>query len=1269
MSTPPFLRRKRRYYDELALKFPEFATVNFPSFQVGDRPNTSYWNQRRGTISSIRQKQIPSSPQNATRTDDEKNRIERAKTPVRTTIKVKPILPMTPTNENRRKVVVIKEKRPKVVRISRIKLKKMEYEAKQEEDPIPIINVDNNNDEKDNVMPILDSTRSSSSNNSLFLNDSNSNSNSISSTRSSSSIDIVNKSELNENVQNIEMDDDGLPYIPPLDLSVLHQFNDFQEQYIPSFSPYTFTNEILKLNDQDFEQLIDEDTLFLKSILIGNRWNKDNLYSFITSLTDQQYSIVNYTYLNQAMKLARLSHLIKSLMTLDTVQTIAQRIEKELQSIFNVPTVVVWINIESAKNLINYSRLLRYPQGVGFVGTCASKKIEIVAPNPTMSSIYSEEYDLPFCEDVNLINCQPILDSKNELIGVILLIDKIHPSGASYAYWPPSEAYLLRYFCSNLFRVFRKFHDQNNYTSRIYDILANFISKVHDPISLFSSINSHVTQNLNCNSLTIFLKDENNEEKLSRISVKNNAVCIHSINIHKHDILQPIFQNGQVLNVAFTDKDDSSDNRFNSSVLGVPLYTNGKMTGAFVVRGKKGSPCFVSRDVKLLENFAIIASPTISSSLIIRKQTLELRNALSTQDKLAQLLYTAESFAKETNTDHLLETISETSKSMVDADRVSLFVVDDTRTQLYTKVANGIKPLLIPINCGLVGATAKLKRVINIEDAYKDLRFDQRIDSKTGYRTKSLMTVPVINQLGQLVAVMELINKTSADVFSENDVQLCQAMCVFAGIALTNSKIIDRVLNTSQRISGMISTVRILNSGEALSSVVHTILNTVRNLIQADKCALFLVDKNKLTLSSTFTEGELSSIVVSFGKGIIGHVAETGESVNIPDAYKDKHFHSGTDETSNYRTRSVLASPLKDFNGNVTGVLEMINKDVTINGGVFSQSDQQLLNSFTSLLGFAYNRYESRQSGHAIAVYLSNLLSSDQELSCEPPSSLLFSLEQINSINFRARQQYDQMRVLFSIFHYSEMCSLFRIQNCKLVKFLLSVMDLYQQSKIFTFDKAVKSAHFIFYAIMSTELGEMLSYIEKFALIIAALCHNIGHNDENEGDQMRIALSILFRNQAPLEVYHCEQTVALITKEDSCIIDHLTSNERNNFFQILFDIILGTDPAKHFSLIQSAICLVRPLNLFNKNVSSHRFTLMKLLIKASDVYESFQSLEKAAESNTSILNPILSKRNRLNNIGFALFISRPIMSILVDILPLIKPYLDSIEKSINQWKE
>ncbi|XP_038114377.1 dual 3',5'-cyclic-AMP and -GMP phosphodiesterase 11 isoform X2 [Culex quinquefasciatus] len=162
-------------------------------------------------------------------------------------------------------------------------------------------------------------------------------------------------------------------------------------------------------------------------------------------------------------------------------------------------------------------------------------------------------------------------------------------------------------------------------------------------------------------------------------------------------------------------------------------------------------------------------------------------------------------------------------------------------------------------------------------------------------------------------------------------------------------------------------------------SLCHKILQNVSILLNADRGSLFLVqgkstcgsDNTKKCLvsklfdvcsSSTLEEMEQQDEVkVAWGTGIAGHVAESGEPVNIPDAYQDERFNREIDIQTGYRTRALLCMPIKDSAGDVVGVAQVINKQ---GDQCFSVADEKVFSSYLQFCGIGLRNaqlYEKSQ--------------------------------------------------------------------------------------------------------------------------------------------------------------------------------------------------------------------------------------------------------------------------------------------------------------------
>ena len=118
--------------------------------------------------------------------------------------------------------------------------------------------------------------------------------------------------------------------------------------------------------------------------------------------------------------------------------------------------------------------------------------------------------------------------------------------------------------------------------------------------------------------------------------------------------------------------------------------------------------------------------------------------------------------------ENVLELISEEAKSLVDADRCSIFIVDNEDKILWTKLSDGIGRIVIGLDSGIVGMTYKTKKPQIVNNPYEDEHFLPNIDKKSGYTTKNMITVPIFDSKRNVMGVMQLLNKKRFDFDSED---------------------------------------------------------------------------------------------------------------------------------------------------------------------------------------------------------------------------------------------------------------------------------------------------------------------------------------------------------------------------------------------------------------------------------------------------------------------------------------------------------------------
>lgn len=153
--------------------------------------------------------------------------------------------------------------------------------------------------------------------------------------------------------------------------------------------------------------------------------------------------------------------------------------------------------------------------------------------------------------------------------------------------------------------------------------------------------------------------------------------------------------------------------------------------------------------------------------------------------QLTQLLEVTRRLTVTTDLDALLSHIAQAACTMLGCERASIFLHDDVANQLWTKVAIGMenKEIRVPAAAGIVGAAFSSKQLIHVPDPYNDPRFNPEPDRKSGFRTRSLLTVPMDDVTHKPIGVLQLVNKRDGG-FAPADLLLSQALADQAGVAI-----------------------------------------------------------------------------------------------------------------------------------------------------------------------------------------------------------------------------------------------------------------------------------------------------------------------------------------------------------------------------------------------------------------------------------------------------------------------------------------------------
>jgi sigma-B regulation protein RsbU (phosphoserine phosphatase) len=138
----------------------------------------------------------------------------------------------------------------------------------------------------------------------------------------------------------------------------------------------------------------------------------------------------------------------------------------------------------------------------------------------------------------------------------------------------------------------------------------------------------------------------------------------------------------------------------------------------------------------------------------------------------------------------LLRRVEAAARRALDCERASLFLYDDTRDELYARVATGVDELRFSAKSGIAGQAVQTRSAIVVQDAYADPRFNREIDRKTGYLTRNMLTFPLIGHDHSVVGVLQVLNKQRGG-FTGADENLADALSQLAGVAVQRQILLE----------------------------------------------------------------------------------------------------------------------------------------------------------------------------------------------------------------------------------------------------------------------------------------------------------------------------------------------------------------------------------------------------------------------------------------------------------------------------------------------
>jgi signal transduction histidine kinase len=370
---------------------------------------------------------------------------------------------------------------------------------------------------------------------------------------------------------------------------------------------------------------------------------------------------------------------------------------------------------------------------------------------------------------------------------------------------------------------------------------------------------------------------------------------------------------------------------------------------------------------------------------------VELESALRReQKKVALVQEVSRALSTVGDLDALLRLIMEKVTVLMEADRSTLYLVTEDGRQLWSKVIQGGERVEIKLDVGegVAGWVAQTREIVNIPEAYADQRFQPAWDVKSGYRTRSILSVPMIGALGGLVGVLQVLNKQDGP-FVTADEELMSALASQAAIAIENARLYHSLVTQNQllldarrdlerrqrELNALYEVEKELSAALDLDDLLERILAQAITVLGGGAGSIALVDPDGALRFRTVQGPAAPRLIertLPHGTGLIGWAIAHKTPVIVDDPAKDHRHAADIAQETGVAPQHIMVAPLVDGE-DVIGGIEIIDQRKTKRDGApWSEADLKLLvliaAQAASAIGLARRRSEQSKSDRLASI-------------------------------------------------------------------------------------------------------------------------------------------------------------------------------------------------------------------------------------------------------------------------------------------------------------
>ncbi|XP_067009440.1 cGMP-dependent 3',5'-cyclic phosphodiesterase [Anabrus simplex] len=598
-----------------------------------------------------------------------------------------------------------------------------------------------------------------------------------------------------------------------------------------------------------------------------------------------------------------------------------------------------------------------------------------------------------------------------------------------------------------------------------------------------------------------------------------------------------------------------------------------------------------------------------------------------------------------------------------------------------------------------------VKRRCSIASPSRDLNRDLQDMIRTVISPvpDTFLNVPVPHPkqgtIALLVCIVNYADRENAEFICSELVLECFRFCL--GTVL-NTVAYEEEKRLKKQCQSLLSVARNLFSRLGnMSDLLREIMTEARKLTNAERCSLFLVDHDHNELVAKVFDGELSNQAVkevrlSINQGIAGHVAATGELLNIRNAYSHPLFYRGIDEATGFRTRNLLCFPIRKEDV-VIGVAELCNKN---SGYCFDVFDEEVAMAFSIYCGISimhsivYKNIQDAQLRSKVSneLMMYHMKVSDDDVRRVSNCQLDHTKIQIDNFSFSPRMILltDTPCFVLRMLDDLGLIQHFRIKREPLIRFIMFVKKGYRDTPYHNWMHAFSVTHFAYVLIKNLNLIDQgyITQLDALALMISCACHDLDHRGTTNAFQMQsctVLASLYSSEGSVMERHHLSQTLCILNTEHCNFLDCLSPEQYSKCLDLIRDMILATDLAQHIRIFAEQQEMLN--DGYDKNNEKHKRLLLSLLMTCSDlsdqtkdwktskkiaemIYEEFfkqGDMEKSMGNNPLEMMDRDKARIPELQIQFLSDIVIPVFQLLAQLFPPAKCLVEATEINLQCW--